>query len=57
MSNEEIIARWKSTLADECPAGSIEVDDLDDYLGSSPICSACSGCTTTICCSSGCCHT
>lgn len=56
MDSELIIAKWKRTLAEDGPAGSIELDDLDEYLGASWACTVgcnCPSCTS--CCSGGSC--
>lgn len=55
MTNEErLIMEWKQSLSGDSPAGSMELDNLDEFLGASPVCSACSSCTTN-CQPTGCC--
>ena len=44
------VSRWKEIIDETNPAGLVELDDLEIFLGSSGVCSA--GCSNT---SSACC--
>jgi len=47
--SSELVARWKTVIDESNPAGLIELDDLDNFLGGdgAPLSGATEGCSTT----------